>query len=110
EPFGMRAQRHQRDELALVDIDGEVAFGGDRDRLWLAVFVDGVDLSGERRAGLGQAGKHRAIVACLVRHAAGYFLPLVIVPDSGRTLGGATEVPAGECAPEVSSGVCCGWL
>src|SRR5688572_19306861 len=29
-----------------------------------------------------------------------------ICADSGRTLGGAAALPAGECAPEVSSGVC----
>jgi hypothetical protein len=33
-----------------------------------------------------------------------------ICADSGRTLGGLAAVPAGECAPEVSSGVCEGAL
>ena len=57
QPFGMAAQGHQRHQLALVDVDGEVALGRDRDRARDAELVGHSDLAGQGRACLGQAGQ-----------------------------------------------------
>jgi len=54
QPLGPRAQRHQRDELALVHIQRERPLGRDRRGAELAVFVDGGDLARQRCAGFSE--------------------------------------------------------
>ena len=53
--LGLRAQRHQGDEFALVHIDGERTLCGNLHLLALAQFIDGLHTVGERRLGLRQA-------------------------------------------------------
>ena len=53
--LGRGAERHQRDELALVDEDRQRPLGGNRDAAPLAELVEHLDLARQRRAGLGQA-------------------------------------------------------
>ena len=48
------AQRHQGNDLAFIDVDGERVFAGNGGRHDFAAFVDGVDLEGEWPAGLAE--------------------------------------------------------
>ena len=49
QPLRVRAQGHQRDEFALVHINGERTLSGDLELAGLAVLVDDLDRAGERR-------------------------------------------------------------
>ena len=55
----MCAQRHQRDELAFIDVNRQRAFGGNEEGAILSVFVNCYHLTHQRRVGLGQVGKRR---------------------------------------------------
>ena len=52
--LGVRAQGHQGDQFTLVHIDRQRTFGRNRHVLALAVFIDHLDLAGQRGAGAGQ--------------------------------------------------------
>ena len=48
------AERHQRENLVLVDVDGQRMLAGDRDCALLAVLIDRIDIERRRTAGIGQ--------------------------------------------------------
>src|SRR5690606_15979452 len=50
---------HEGDQFPLVDINGEGAFGGNRDGILLTMLVDHPDFAHQRRACLGEIGKQR---------------------------------------------------
>ena len=54
--FGLRAQGHQRDQLALVDEQRQRPLVGDMDRAPFAVFVEHLDLARQRHAGRVRRG------------------------------------------------------
>ena len=123
EQFRMRAQGHQRDQLALVDIDRQGALRRDGGELHHAMLVDGLHLLRERCARLGQPGKNhwgslqqkgrrmRRPRCC--KHNGQvffFFLAGAISAEGCFTLGGLAAVPEGECAPAVSSGFWSGGL
>ncbi|OPZ06056.1 MAG: hypothetical protein BWZ09_00658 [Alphaproteobacteria bacterium ADurb.BinA305] len=56
ERLGGGAERHQGDDLALVDVEREWMLAGDRGRHRVAAFIDRGDLDGEWTAGLAQQG------------------------------------------------------
>ena len=56
ERLGRVAERHQRDDLALVEVERERVLAGDRRRHHLAALVVGLDLEGRGLGGVGQLG------------------------------------------------------
>ena len=127
QPFGVRAQRHERDELALVHVHREVAFGRNGDGLAHTMLVHDLDRSGQRRARLGQLGQghgrrlphekgrhpevrplggwREGVSADTPSPARAYFLAGVVAPAGAWVLGGLTAVAAGEWAPAASAGL-----
>jgi hypothetical protein len=95
EQLGRSAERHQRDELAVVDEDRQCPLGGDGDAAFGAELVEDGDLARERRGRVGEAGHPRML---LLR-------PLRFRLRGGLTLGGLTAVAGGECAPDASMGL-----
>ena len=61
QPFGVRTQRHQRDQFAFVDVQGQGAFGRDGHRELFAKFVAGGDLAGQRGLGACEARQGKRI-------------------------------------------------
>ena len=57
--FGRGAQRHQRDQLALVDEDGQRSLDRDVDAAVLAVLVEHLDLARQRQACVRQTQANR---------------------------------------------------
>jgi predicted dinucleotide-binding enzyme len=62
EVLGGGAQRHQRDQFALVEVQGQRELAGDRGRHGGAVLVDRLDHDGDRARAVGeqQRGGHGA--------------------------------------------------
>ena len=60
QPVGVGTQGHQGDQLALVQVDGQRAFGRDVDHAYLTVLIHCLHRRGQRSVAAHEQARHRA--------------------------------------------------